>query len=294
LLASGGDLAENSLRGRENMIERIACCVGLAAALFAAACGDDGGPAAGDDGGADAGEDAGGDTDSETDTAVGEDGFPMDPADFAEACAPEIVFQNLTADWNGQIFDDAITDPVAFMLEISAGVCALLYREPDEVPSKTQITLVVDDFDGVAGTGNAGTTATIQLSSSYLADYADGGGDVVAEIWGVMFHEVTHVFQRSEDYTTNWPSIEGVADAVRTYAGYIGLAERAPGGSWTDGYKVTAFFFVWLEETYIWFLYQLNWSYDPTDDLPWSWDAIEAITGHPVEELWDEYQEEIS
>jgi hypothetical protein len=258
-----------------------------------AACGG-GGDGAGDDGGADAGEDAGADTDTETDTAVGEDDFPMDPADFARVCTPEIVFQNLTADGNGQVFDDVITDPVAFMQEVSAGVCALLYREPDEVPSKTQITLVIDDFDFVSGTGNAGTTATIQLSSSYLASYADGGGDVLAEIYGVIFHEVTHVYQLSEDYATNWSSIEGIADTVRYYAGYIDLEERAPGGSWTSGYKTTAFFFSWLEETYMWFLYQLNQSYDPADDVPWSWDAIEVITGHPVEELWDEYQAEIS
>jgi len=273
------------------MAKRIALCIGLVAAL-ATACGDGGG-ADGEDAGPDAGdggaEDGGGDT--ETDTAVGVDDFPMDPAVFAEACAPEIVFQNLTADGNGQIFDDAIPDPEAFMQEVSAGVCALLYREPDEVPIKTQITLVIDDFDGVSSTGNSGTTATIQLSSSYLAGY---GGDVVEEIWGVIFHEVTHVFQLSEDYLTNWASIEGVADAVRYYAGYVDIAERAPGGSWTSGYKVTAFFFAWLEETYIWFLYQLNQSYDPLDDVPWSWDAIEAITGHPVEELWDEYQAEIS
>jgi hypothetical protein len=280
------------------MIDRIACCIGLAAALAAAGCGDGGG-GAGDDGGADAGgdtdtdagADGGSDTDGDTDTAVGEDDFPRDPAEFTGVCTPAIVFQNLTADGNGQIFDDAIPDPVAFMQEVSAGVCALLYREPGEVPTKTQITLVVDDFDGVSSTGNAGTTATIQLSSTYLAGYT---GDVVAEIYGVIFHEVTHVFQLSEEYATNWASIEGVADAVRYYAGYVDLAERVPGGSWTSGYKTTAFFFAWLEDTYVWFLYQLNQSYDPADEVPWSWDAIEAITGHPVEELWDEYQAEIS
>ena len=103
----------------------IAQCIGLAAALVAAACGDGGGEAP-IDGGADAGADAGADgggADSESDTAIGADGFPRDPADFAEACGPAIVFQNLTADGNGQIFDDAIPDPEAFLLEVSAG-CA--------------------------------------------------------------------------------------------------------------------------------------------------------------------------
>jgi hypothetical protein len=282
------------------MIDRIACFFCLAAALAAAGCGDgtsaadDGGADAGGDADADAGADGGADTDEDTDTALGDDDFPRDPADFVAVCTPEIAFENQTADGDGQLFDDAIPDPEAFMQEVAAGVCALLYREPDEVPPKTQITLVVGDFAGVAGTGNAGTEATIQLSSTYLAEYAAGGGDVLEEISGVIFHEVTHVYQLSEDYAVNWASIEGVADAVRFYAGYVDLEDRAPGGSWTSGYKVTAFFFVWLEDSYVWFLHQFNQSYDPLDDVPWSWDAIEVITGHPVEELWDEYQAAIS
>ena len=268
----------------------------IALLLASAGCADDdeanaldaGGDAAAD---TDADSDSDGDTDTESDTALGDDDFPLDPEDFIEVCTPTIVFENLTAAGNGQIFDDLVDDPVALMHEITTGVCALLYRDPDEVPGKDQISLTINDFDGIAGTGNAGATASIEFSSTYLADYEDGGGDVLEEIWGVLFHEVTHVYQHSQDYGTNWAAIEGVADAVRYYAGHVDPDNQVPGGSWTTGYQTTAFFFVWLEERYVWFIWSFNQSFT---EPGWSWDAIETITGQPVGDLWTEYQADIS
>jgi hypothetical protein len=273
------------------ILSELTAIIAIALLIISAGCADDDAnvPDAGGDAAADT--DADGDTDTESDTALGDDEFPMEPEDFAEACTPTIVFENLTAEGNGQIFDDLVEDPVALMHEITAGVCALLYREPSEVPTKTQISLTIDDIDGVAGTGNAGAISSIQFSSTYLADFADGGGDVLEEIYGVLFHEVTHVYQLSQDYGTNWAAIEGVADTVRYYAGYVDPDDQAPGGSWTTGYKTTAFFFVWLEERYIWFIWSFNQSFTTPG---WSWDAIEDVTGHPVDELWVEYQADIS
>ena len=244
-----------------------------------------------DDDGTDDDDTADPDDDS---ASASEDGFPMDPVVFEEACSPAIVFHNETADGNGALFDELVEDPVPLMHGVTTQVCALLYRDPAEVPVKTEITLTIDDLDGIAGTVNTGSTAEIRLSSLYLVDFEASGGDLFAEISGILHHEVTHVYQLSEDYSTNWAAIEGVADAVRYFAGYIDPANQQADGSWTSGYQTTAFFLVWLEDGYPWFLHGFNQTFDPTDAEPWTWDVLEQLTDRTVEELWQEYQDVIS
>ena len=80
---------------------------------------------------------------------------------------------------------------------------------------------------------------------------------------------------------------------VRFFAGYIDPDNREPGGSWDSGYQTTAFFLVWLEDAFPWFLHGFNQSFDTAGADPWSWGVLEILTGEPVEELWQAYQDDI-
>ena len=206
---------------------------------------------------------------------------------------PTIIYVNMDANGNGQIFDQLVPDPETFMQTIATNVAQILYFEPDEVPYISIITLIIDDVDGVAWKTGARPEITITLSSRYLQQYSASGRDVLAEINGILHHEIAHGYQYDDGgrYGALSGVIEGVADTVRYYAGYIDESDRHPGGNWDDGYKTTAFFFAWIEDVkHEEFLYELNQSLHPDDGIDWTPDQIEFITGESVTSLWDQYQ----
>jgi len=213
--------------------------------------------------------------------------------DWNSAISPEIVYLNRDAAGDGRIFDEYIEDPVSHMQNVARNVCRLLYHNPDEVPELTKITLIIEYFDGISYKSGSRPEITIAFSSKYLRTIKDRGIDVLYEIDGILHHEVTHGYQYDDGdrYSEIHGVIEGVADTVRYWAGYIPDSDRHHGGNWDSGYKTTAFFFVWIEnEIYPDFLYELNQSLDPYDGILWTWDEIENITGESVSSLWSQYQ----
>ena len=48
---------------------------------------------------------------------------------------------------------------------------------------------------------------------------------------------------------TSWQAIEGMADAVRTLAGYHDYSTRSVNGSVQSGYQTTGFFLYWLTKS---------------------------------------------
>ncbi|GLJ24743.1 hypothetical protein SUGI_0473000 [Cryptomeria japonica] len=75
-----------------------------------------------------------------------------------------------------------------------------------------KVTLIVESMDGVAYT----SADEIYLSADYVGNY---GGDVKAEIRGVLYHEMTHVWQWNGQGKAPGGLIEGIADYVRLTAG---------------------------------------------------------------------------
>jgi hypothetical protein len=82
---------------------------------------------------------------------------------------------------------------------------------------------------------------------------------------------------------------EGVAD----YVLFTTMERRVgtPGGNWTDGYDVTAYFLRWIERKHPDFVYRLNKS---AVGRRWTPDIFRAVTGKPVDALWEEYLAEAS
>ncbi|GLJ24694.1 hypothetical protein SUGI_0472610 [Cryptomeria japonica] len=144
-----------------------------------------------------------------------------------------------------------------------------------------KVTLIVESMDGVAYTSGD----QIHLSADYVGNY---GGDVKAEIRGVLYHEMTHVWQW--DGKGNAPSglIEGIADYVRLTAGLAPSHWVKPGSGdkWDQGYDVTAYFLQYCESISSGFVANMN------TKLASGWDVgfFNDITGKSVDQLWSDYK----
>lgn len=144
-----------------------------------------------------------------------------------------------------------------------------------------QVTFVIDpSYNGVAYT--SGTTVT--YSAAWMANHPQ---DV-----DVLTHEVMHIVQAYTGGTPGWLT-EGIADYVRYKYG----VNNGPAGwsfpawsssqSYTDAYRVTARFLVWLER---------HVRATIVDDLntalrnkTYSANTWNQLTGKSVDQLWADY-----
>ena len=114
------------------------------------------------------------------------------------------------------------------------------------------------------------------------------------DIDGAMRHEFTHYYQwgnaGSLDKAPGW-LIEGMAEYVRIVTGYAPMSDRAKGGYYTDSYRPTGFFFVYLDQTYSGFMRRLQrylTVYDDGASYADSW--FSQQTGKTLDALWQDYQ----
>ncbi|WVZ59446.1 hypothetical protein U9M48_009586 [Paspalum notatum var. saurae] len=137
----------------------------------------------------------------------------------------------------GQRFDQAVG--VAYSTQVlsnaSTFICSVVFNQtrPADRKPVAAISLVVADAGGAAAFTS---DDTITLNALYVGNYS--GGDVKAEVTGVLFHETTHVWQWDGQGQADGGLIEGVADYVRLKAGYA----PGEGDRWDQGYDVTARF----------------------------------------------------
>jgi hypothetical protein len=222
-----------------------------------------------------AGADSGGDRSSD----AGSDWIPT-------TCTPEVVYDNRDAQGSGALFDQYVADPTALVHEVAHTACSLLYRHPSEVPPVPMLSLIIEDFDGLA----ASSGTSVHISSRYLQQLADGGEDLLTEIHGLLYFTVTIHYQNDSNDTAPIWLVTGIADWVRLRAGHTDSTLREAGGSPQDGYKTTAFFLDWLNLQYADFVYDLNVLLGPTG-APMFMDTIFSdLTGKNVDALWLDYQ----
>ena len=143
------------------------------------------------------------------------------------------------------------------------------------------ITLVIETMDGVAYTSNNG----IHVSANYIASYS---GDVKTEITGVLYHEVTHVWQWNGKGAAPGGLIEGIADYVRLKAGYAPSHWVKPGQGdrWDQGYDVTAYFLDYCNSLKGGFVAQLN----AMMKNGYSDNFFVELLGKTVDQLWSDYK----
>uniref|UniRef100_J3N3M9 Basic secretory protease n=2 Tax=Oryza brachyantha TaxID=4533 RepID=J3N3M9_ORYBR len=146
------------------------------------------------------------------------------------------------------------------------------------------VILTVGDVGGIASTDRNNIT----LGAGYVAGIT--GNDFKDQVTGVLYHEVVHVWQAGlQDYGSHPWVYEGIADFVRLKAGYIaaGWAQPGQGGSWEEGYSVTARFFDYCDGSVKpGFVAGLNAKLKGGYDA----DYFVQITGKTLQQLWQDYK----
>lgn len=144
-----------------------------------------------------------------------------------------------------------------------------------------RVSLFVEDKDGVAYASNN----EIHLNANYVGNYS---GNVKTEITGVLYHEMTHIWQWDGKQQAPGGLIEGIADFVRLKAGYAPSHWVKPGQGqrWDQGYDVTAYFLDYCNTLRIGFVAELNKKMRDG----YSTQYFVQLLGKTVDQLWNDYK----
>jgi hypothetical protein len=218
-------------------------------------------------------------------------GLLADPEAFSSVCSPQVAIDNRTADGRGAVFDQTFPQPTQLVVETAKRVCAALYKRPEQVPASPPIVLVIEDFYGIGEIGITAPVIYIRLSSLRMESTAAAGQSVRDDVTGALHYLLSIDYELDDENPAQvrWIT-EGIAAFVRYRAGYTSLSERAAGGSPSDDYKTTGFFFDWMDREYPESVYRLNQSLDPSDGVAWSEHVFVDLTGHDLDTLWTRYQ----
>jgi hypothetical protein len=216
---------------------------------------------------------------------------------FKDVCAPSVTY--VIADPSAAALIAGDVPNVGRVIHtLARNICAILYREPAEVPLRALTLEVAIDNQQRAASAWAATSGVneskVTIKSGYLHEYASRQKDQLAlEFVGILYHEITHTLQQNNfDETHRLALTEGVADYVR-WARMTGLHGDV-GGKWTDGYRTTGFFLDWLERSRPGFVYELNKSAAPHANQRWTIEVFRELTGRSVDELWRAYQDSLA
>ncbi|KAL1342859.1 hypothetical protein HN51_029339 [Arachis hypogaea] len=154
-------------------------------------------------------------------------------------------------------------------------------NNPSERKTVQKVSLFVDDMDGVAYTSNN----EIHLSARYVGSYS---GDVKTEVSGVLYHEMTHVWQWNGNGQAPGGLIEGIADFVRLKAnlGPSHWVKPGQGNKWDQGYDVTARFLDYCNGLKNGFVADLN----KLLKNGYSDQFFVQLLGKTVDQLWKDYK----
>lgn len=180
-----------------------------------------------------------------------------------------------------------------------------LYYTVDEANDHNLRTIKYKLNEGGSLSYKGGSPPNIEIGfdMNYLNDFASSHTDKVSadEIYGVLCHELCHGYQNEPRNCGEYKSgdeyfgfIEGTADFCRLATGGFN-PKRYPGkgGTWTDGYNTTAFFYQWIKNGRDSdFLRKMNRT--AVDIDPWSIDAVtKELFGSSALSLWALYQKAI-
>ncbi|MBI9036056.1 MAG: hypothetical protein JEZ03_16465 [Bacteroidales bacterium] len=184
-------------------------------------------------------------------------------------------------------------------------VATELYFTEEEANAQQVQEIVYKLNDGGPLSFKEGASPTIEIGFdlNYLVGFIGKYGNDAArdEIYGVLCHEITHGYQKEPNNTGGYQTdtefygfIEGTADLVRLKTGGFN-PPRFPktGGDYKSGYNTTAFFYLWITNTFSeTFLQDLNKTAETYEN--WSFDcATRALLGMPAEILWLQYQQDL-
>ena len=144
-----------------------------------------------------------------------------------------------------------------------------------------KVTFIIDpEYVGVAATGNG----VARYSPKWLKEHPE---DI-----DVVTHEVMHIVQAYPEGSPGWLT-EGIADYVRYVYGVNNtkaqwaLPDYKAGQSYTNSYRITARFLVWLEKNVRKSI--VNEMDDAARTRTYSAELWKQKTGKTLDELWQSY-----
>ncbi|XWS62958.1 hypothetical protein CRYUN_Cryun06bG0055400 [Craigia yunnanensis] len=154
-------------------------------------------------------------------------------------------------------------------------------NNPADRKDVQKVTLFIENGDGVAFTVNN----EIHVNANYLGSYS---GDVKREFTGVIYHEMTHIWQWNGNGQTPGGLIEGIADFVRLKANYnpSHWVQPGQGDRWDQGYDVTARFLDYCNSLRNGFVAELN----KKMRTGYSANYFVDLLGKTVDQLWSDYK----
>ncbi|TYG36245.1 hypothetical protein ES288_D13G049200v1 [Gossypium darwinii] len=152
---------------------------------------------------------------------------------------------------------------------------------PSDRKNVPKVTLFIENGDGVAFAINN----EIHVNANYLGNYT---GDLRKEFNGVLYHEMTHIWQWNGNGRTPGGLIEGIADFVRLKANYVPSHWVKPGQGdrWDQGYDVTARFLEYCDGLRNGFVAQLNKKMRSRYNAGF----FVELLGKTVDQLWRDYK----
>ncbi|KAL3730401.1 hypothetical protein ACJRO7_027419 [Eucalyptus globulus] len=184
----------------------------------------------------------------------------------------------------GAIFADRIGDAYArqTMMEATDFIWQVFQQataaDRKDVP---RVSLIIDNLYDIAATAGS----EIHFSANYLSKIQ---GDK-EEFTGVMYHEMTHVWQwDGRGNPSAGKVIEGIADFVRLRANLAPATwpRRGSGDSWGESSAVTAYFLDYCESQRNGFVAELNRKMrDGYSD-----DFFMQLLGRSADQLFSEYK----
>jgi hypothetical protein len=224
-------------------------------------------------------------------------GLPANPA-LDTACTPQVILQ--TPDATAQVFLEAMGGTRAsvevIVQAIGRDVCRVLYRKPEEVRAASSIELVARDYDGVAAKSGDLGRIKVEISTRHLQAVKNAGRDVTREIKGILYHEMTHMYQHDDKPEGTWSGLpnyyEAGADAVRMRYGYLpaGCRPNKNAQWYQHNYCSGGYWWLWVDTKHPDFLYKLNLLMKGRDMKPFTPADATAIAGTSLDDLWREYQ----
>ncbi|KAK3035715.1 hypothetical protein RJ639_033417 [Escallonia herrerae] len=147
------------------------------------------------------------------------------------------------------------------------------------------VKVVIAQYDGLEGYVDISNNL-INVSAVYLQGMQ--GDELRTAFTALMYHEMTHVFQWSGNFTAPGPLTEGIADymVLRAKLNGTGFALPGQGDRWDEGYAVTARFLEYCDSLMTGFTAALN----NKMRYAYSEDYFVQLLGKPVDQLWSEYK----
>lgn len=154
-------------------------------------------------------------------------------------------------------------------------------NNPADRKDVQKVSLVIENTDGIAYAENG----EIHVNANYIGNFS---GDVKRELTGVLYHEMTHIWQWNGNGRTPGGLIEGTADFVRLKANYAPSHWVKPGQGdrWDNGYDVTARFLDYCNSLRNGFVAELN----KKMRSGYSADFFVELLGKTVDQLWTDYK----